>query len=65
MYLYFVSNPDSPYFQSEAFGHILDYVSRNPRRCNFHETAGKRSVVISDVPSVASALTICHSILSL
>ena len=65
MYLYFVSNPDSPYFQSEAFGRILDFVSRNPRRCNFHETAGKRSVVISDVPSVASALTICHSILSL
>ncbi len=65
MNLYFVSNPDSPYFQSEAFGRILDYVSRNPRRCNFHETAGKRSVIISDVPSVASALTICHSILSL
>ena len=64
MNLYFVSNPDSPYFQSEAFGRILDFVSRNPRRCNFHETAGKRSVIISDVPSVASALTICHSILT-
>ena len=64
MNLYFVSNPDSPYFQSEAFGRILDYVSRNPRRCNFHETAGKRSVIISDVPSVASALTICQNIMT-
>ena len=64
MHLYFVTNPDSPYFQSEAFGRILDYVGHNPRRCNFHETAGKRSVIIADVPSVASALTICHEILS-
>ena len=64
MYLYFVSNPDSPYFQSEAFGRILDYVGHNPRRCNFHETAGKRSVIIADVPSVGEALTICRKILS-
>ena len=65
MYLYFVSNPDSPYFQSEAFGRILDYVSRNPRQCNFHEAGGKRSVIISSVPSVVSALTICRNIMSL
>ena len=64
MHLYFVTNPESPYFQSEAFGRILDYVGHNPRRCNFHETAGKRSVIIADVPSVASALTICREILS-
>ena len=64
MHLYFVTNPDSPYFQSEAFGRILDYVGHNPRRCNFHETAGKRSVIIADVPSVDAALTICHEILS-
>ena len=63
MHLYFVTNPDSPYFQSEAFGRILDYVGHNPRRCNFHETAGKRSVIIADIPSVASALTICREIL--
>ena len=60
MFLYFVSNPDSPYFQSEAFGRILDYVSRHPRQCNFREANGKRSVVISSVPSVIAALTICR-----
>ena len=62
MFLYFVSNSDSPYFQSEAFGCILDYVSRHPRQCNFREANGKRSVVISSVPSVALALTICREI---
>jgi len=65
MYFYFVSRDDSPYYQSEAFGRILHYVSNNPRQCNFREGSGKRSVVISAVPTVASALTICQQILSL
>ena len=64
MHLYFVANPDSPYFQSEAFGRILDYVGHHPKRCNFHETAGKRSVIIAEVPSVNDALTICREIMS-
>ena len=62
MYLYFVSNNESPYYQGETFGRILDYVSRHPRRCNFREAKGKRSVIISQVPSVEAALTICREI---
>jgi transcription-repair coupling factor (superfamily II helicase) len=65
MFFYFVSRDDSPYFQSEAFGKILQYVSRYPRKCNFREGKGKHSVVISEVPTVASALTICQEILSI
>ncbi|MBO4892862.1 MAG: transcription-repair coupling factor [Prevotella sp.] len=64
MYLYFVSNADSPYYQSEAFGKVLNYVSHNPRQCNFREANGKRSIVISEVPSVEAALTICRAILT-
>ena len=62
MYLYFVSNNESPYYQGETFGRILDYVSRHPRRCNFREAKGKRSVIISQVTSVEAALTICREI---
>ena len=65
MYFYFVSRDDSPYFQSEAFGRILQYVSMYPRQCSFREGKGKHSVVISDVPTVASALAVCSKILSL
>ena len=64
MYLYFVSNADSPYYQSDAFGKVLNYVSRNPRQCNFREANGKRSVVISPVPSIDAALTVCRAILT-
>ena len=64
MYFYFVSNPDSPYYQSEAFGRILQYVSTHARQCNFREAGGKRSVVISSVASVETALSICREILT-
>ena len=64
MYLYFVSHPDSPYYDSEAFGKVLEYVSKHPRQCNFREVNGKRSVVISSVTSVEVALTICRIIMT-
>ena len=64
MYLYFVSNPDSLYYQSEAFGSILNYVSKHPRQCNFREANGKRSVVIASVASVMESLTICRAIMT-
>ena len=64
MFLYFVSNPNSPYYQSEAFGRVLEYVSKHPRQCNFREVNEKRSVVISSVASVGASLTICREILT-
>ena len=63
MFLYFVSNSDSPYYQSDAFGRVLDYVGRNVRRCNLKEQNGKRSMVVSDVPTVEEAVRILGSIL--
>jgi transcription-repair coupling factor (superfamily II helicase) len=64
MFLYFVSNPDSLYYQSDAFGRILNYVSKHPRQCNFREANGKRSVVIAPVTSVMESLTICRAIMT-
>ena len=64
MFLYFVSIPDSPYYQSEAFGKVIEYMTKNVRRCNLREANGKRSMVVTDIPSVASALTICREIVS-
>ncbi len=56
MSLYFVSQQDSPYYQSDTFDRILSYVAQNPRRCNFRELKGKRSMVIADVPTVEAAV---------
>ena len=64
MYLYFVSNPDSPYYQSEAFGCVLHYLTNHVHRCTLREGNGKRSMVVSGISSVDAALTICRAILS-
>jgi transcription-repair coupling factor (superfamily II helicase) len=56
MTLFFVSQQDSPYYQSETFDHILNYVAQNPRRCQFREQNGRRSMVISNIPTVEDAV---------
>ena len=61
MSLYFVSQQDSPYYQSEAFGRILDFVARNPHCCQFREQNGKRSMLISDIPTVEAAVQLLSS----
>ena len=60
--LFFVSNPNSPFYQSEAFDHILTFVAQNPRRCNFREVNGKRSMTIADIPTVEQAVKVLMSI---
>jgi transcription-repair coupling factor (superfamily II helicase) len=62
MSLYFVSQTDSPYYQSEAFDHILSFVAQHPRRCNFREINGKRSMIISDIPTVEAAVKLLSEI---
>ena len=62
MFLYFVSNANSPFYQSEAFGRILTYIGNNVRRCNLREQQGKRSMVIADVPTVGEAVKVLSRI---
>ena len=62
MTLIFVSNMQSPYYRSPAFDRILEYITRNPRRCNLREQNGKRSVVIDGVKTVDEALGVMKSI---
>ena len=64
MFLFFVSNLDSPYYQSDIFGRILQYVTRHVRRCGLREANGKRSMVVSDIASVNEALTVCRAFLT-
>ena len=62
MTLFFVSNVESPFYQSDAFDHILSFVAQNPRRCNFREVNGKRSMVISDITTVKDAVELLSSV---
>ena len=56
MTLQFVSNQNSPFYQSKIFGGIIHYVMDNPRRCNFKDINGHRLIKIANVPSVSEAV---------
>ena len=62
MFLYFVSNAHSPFYQSEAFGRVIEYATTNVRRCNLREQNGKRSMVVTEVPTVGEAVNVLRVI---
>ena len=62
MSLFFVANPDSPYYESEAFGAILAYAGQNPMTCRLREEGTKRSLQVSDVKDIDSAIGILRAI---
>jgi transcription-repair coupling factor (superfamily II helicase) len=62
MYLYFVSNANSPFYQSDTFDRIITFATQNVRRCALREQNGKRSMQIADVPSVEEAVRVLRSI---
>ena len=63
MSLFFVANPDSPYYESEAFGAILAFIGQNPLTCRLREDGTKRSLIITDVPDVERAISLLQSIM--
>ena len=62
MTLQFVSRMDSPYYQSEAFGQVIDYAMRQPRRCELREQAGRRSLLVRNVRTVSEGIQVLDAI---
>ena len=62
MHLFLVGEENVAYYQSPAFGRLLNYVQQNPKRCNLSQKNGRRSIIISNITSVSSALTVLRTI---
>ncbi len=62
MSLYFVSSPNSPFYQSAVFGQIIGFATSNFRRCELREKNGKRHMTIKEVRSVDAGLKVLESI---
>lgn len=64
MRLYFVSNPESPYFESDTFNHILDYIQKQTKNARLKQVGKNFLLVvdnmkkIKDVANFLNALTI-------
>lgn len=61
MVLYFVSNLESPYYGSAAFGRVMNYVGMSPYECRFRELSGKRSLLVKGIETVEEALNVLRN----
>ena len=64
MALYFVSNLESPYYESAAFGRVMNYTAMSPYECRFRELSGKRSLLLKGISSVKEALNVLSAMAS-
>lgn len=62
MIAFLVSNHQSPYYQSDEFGRLLQYMTNNPRKTKLRENNGKRSVVFMNIKSVEEAWNVMENI---
>ncbi len=52
---YFTTKPNSPFFQSDTFGHILAYVQSHTQTCKMRENGKKLILTIQGIKSVEAA----------
>lgn len=64
MNLYLVKDPQSTYYESEAFGKLLKYMQENYKKCQLSEKNNRRSIVFQQVANVETANAILESITS-
>lgn len=52
---YFISNPESAFYKSTLFTHLIHYIQSNPQRIRMHEKNNKLSISFSGIRSVEEA----------
>ena len=62
MQMQFVSNPESAYYKSQAFGRALNYIASHTRRCNLKEARGHRFMIVTGITTVGDALEVLKEI---
>ena len=65
MQMQFVSNVQSPFFKSQVFSKILNYVTTHVRQCNLKEKNNKHFLAISSIKSVEEAVEVLEKILTI
>lgn len=58
MTMFFVLNPESPYYQSRAFGKMIAYMAKYTRRCDLRDQNNRRSMIVKDVKTVEEAVSV-------
>lgn len=59
---HFIERQDSPYFQSEAFDAVLQFIKDQPDKCRMKENESRLTLVFKDVENLEEALETLKSI---
>ncbi|MDX5448729.1 MAG: hypothetical protein LPK47_10180, partial [Bacteroidota bacterium] len=59
---YFISKPDSPYYQSEMFARVLEYLKTHPHSAQMKQKNQRLSLSIEKVTSIPDALAIMREL---
>jgi transcription-repair coupling factor (superfamily II helicase) len=62
MVMYFISNPQSPYYKSEMFGTILQSVQKQPALFRMKEAKDKLTLSVENVRSINEALIVLYKL---
>ena len=64
MITHFVSNQESPYYETETYHQVMQYIISHPKRCSVKEAHGKLILTIKEVASIGQALVIVRAMQS-
>ncbi len=59
---YFISNQESPYYQSPKFTKVLNYIQHNPKACKMKERNEKLTLVCDGVDKMTKAIELLNPI---
>ncbi|MFA6127470.1 MAG: transcription-repair coupling factor [Bacteroidales bacterium] len=62
MVCYFISNQNSPYYQSPEFSRVLQFVQKHPKTCRMKEAGGKLTLSFEGIKEVRRGLEIIRGI---
>ncbi len=60
---YFISNPESPYYQSENFTRVLNFIQSNPRLCSMKEGNEKLSLTFKNIAVLEDGLAMLRKVI--
>jgi transcription-repair coupling factor (superfamily II helicase) len=59
---YFITNQQSPYYETNVFREVLNFVQANPRRCSLKEVKNTLRISIEGVSSINQAIELLTEI---
>ncbi|MFW5821347.1 MAG: hypothetical protein ACOCWA_08655, partial [Bacteroidota bacterium] len=61
--LFFIADPESSFYRSDAFSKVLSFVQARSRKVKMRENNNRLSLTLRDVPTISRAIEILRALL--